>query len=166
MKIYHSFPRPFWPFQIRIPIPESILFQIHSNPYMKYHFTSVVDPWHFGTDPDPRIRSPYPWLRLLLIPSVTFKMPTKKVFFLHFLKVHSHHSSKIKSHKRSKNSKKQGFSYWYFCLMMEGSWSVFICTEVQKHTKTSGSTTLPFTIMVGLGSQLREILFVKAFVLT
>ncbi len=42
---------------------------------------SVVDPWHFGTDPNPRIR-------------------TKNMFFFfYFLKVHLHQSSKIKSHK-------------------------------------------------------------------
>ncbi len=60
--------------------------------------TSVPDPWHFGTDPDPWLL-----LRILLFSSVIFKMP--KIFFssssffaypYYFLKVHLHHSSRIK----------------------------------------------------------------------
>ncbi len=35
--------------------------------------TSVVDPWHFGTDPDPRIRASDQWIRILLFSSLTFK---------------------------------------------------------------------------------------------
>ncbi len=46
-------------------------------------------------------------IRILLFSSVTFKMPTKlkiclffsKFFVYYFLKVHSHHSSQIKSHQ-------------------------------------------------------------------
>ncbi len=38
----------------------------------------------------------------------------------YFLKVHLHHFSKIKSPKKSQNSRKQAFSY-YFCLMIEES---------------------------------------------
>jgi hypothetical protein len=38
------------------------------------------------------------------------------------LKVHLHHFSKIKSQKKSQNSRNQGFSY-YFCMMKEGSGS-------------------------------------------
>ncbi len=59
--------------------------------YLYDHFfcgTSVVDPWHFGTEPDPRIRTTDLWIRIriLLFSSVAFKMPTKKlVFFLGFL---------------------------------------------------------------------------------
>jgi hypothetical protein len=37
-------------------------------------------------------------------------------------KLHLHHFSKIKSHKKSQNSRSQGFSY-YFCLMIKGSGS-------------------------------------------
>ncbi len=39
-----------------------------------------------------------------------------------FLKLHLYHFLKIKSQKESKNSRKQGFSY-YFCMMIEGSGS-------------------------------------------
>jgi hypothetical protein len=39
-----------------------------------------------------------------------------------FLKVHLHHFSKIKSKKKSENSRYQGLAY-YFCLMIEGSGS-------------------------------------------
>jgi hypothetical protein len=38
----------------------------------------------------------------------------------YFLKVHLHHFSKIKSQKELKNSRNQGFSY-YFYMMVEGS---------------------------------------------
>jgi hypothetical protein len=55
-----------------------------------YAGTSLVDPLHFGTDPDPdpricrtdlRIRV---LLEILLFSSVTFKMPTINNFFLTF----------------------------------------------------------------------------------
>ncbi len=51
---------------------------------------SVPDPWHFGMDPDPRIRT-YDLrirLRILLFSSVTFEMPTKK-FLLLIIYAHS-----------------------------------------------------------------------------
>ncbi len=40
----------------------------------------------------------------------------------YFLKLHSHHFSKIKSQKESLNNRNQGFSY-YFCMIIEGSGS-------------------------------------------
>ncbi len=58
---------------------------------------SVVDPWHFGTDPDPRIRASGQWirirLRILLFSSLTFKALTENLFLFkisayYFLKVH------------------------------------------------------------------------------
>ncbi len=76
----------------------------------------VVDPWNFGTDPDPAI--------LVL----DLQDANKKLFFskffclLLFLKVNLHHFSKIKTIKESQNSGYQGFSY-YFCLMIKGSGS-------------------------------------------
>ncbi len=50
---------------------------------------SVPDPWHFGTDPDPRISTSDQRirirLRILLFSSMTFKMPTTQdKFFLSF----------------------------------------------------------------------------------
>jgi hypothetical protein len=57
---------------------------------------------------------------------MTFKTPTSffsKFFCFFFLKVHLHHSSKIKSHKDVKNSRNQGFLF-YLCLMKERSGSV------------------------------------------
>jgi hypothetical protein len=52
-------------------------------------------------------------------------MPTKNNFLFYFfclllLKVNLHLFSKIKSKKKSQNSRNQGFSY-YFCMMVEGS---------------------------------------------
>ncbi len=60
--------------------------------------------------------------------SVTFRMPPKNIFCLHFfplvpvpVKAHLHHYSKIKKViKKSQNSRNEGFSSC-FCLMMEGS---------------------------------------------
>ncbi len=52
--------------------------------------SSVPDSWHFGVDPDPRIRGSMPltngsgsgsWIRILLFLSLTFKMPAKNLFF-------------------------------------------------------------------------------------
>ncbi len=42
---------------------------------------TLGDPWHFGADPDPRIRNSDWWIRILLFSSVTFKMATKKNIF-------------------------------------------------------------------------------------
>jgi hypothetical protein len=47
----------------------------------------------------------------------------KNFIAYYFLEVHLHHFSKIKSHKKSQNSRNQEFSY-YFSLMKEGSGSV------------------------------------------
>jgi hypothetical protein len=54
---------------------------------------SVVDTWHFGSDP--RIRTNELRIR---IRSVAFKM-SKKSFLFYFVKVHWHQFSKIKSNK-------------------------------------------------------------------
>ncbi len=61
-------------------------------------------------------------------------------FAYYFLKVHSHHFSKIKRHKKSQNCRNHGFSN-YFCLMIEGSGSVPLTNwswsgtgKPQKHT--------------------------------
>jgi hypothetical protein len=70
---------------------------------------SVVDPCHFGTDPDPRIRTTESRIRnwILLFSLVAFKMTTKNKFFriyfvFYSLKVRLHQSSKIlKSHEGS-----------------------------------------------------------------
>ncbi len=71
--------------------------------------TSVVEPWHFGTDPDLRLSASDQWIRILLFSSLTFNTLTKNYYFVVFLliifsayyslKVHLHHFSEIKSHK-------------------------------------------------------------------
>ncbi len=50
------------------------------------------------------------------------KTNLKSLSAYYFLKLHLHHFSKIKSQKKSQNSKNQGFSY-YFCMMIEESGS-------------------------------------------
>ncbi len=57
----------------------------------------------------------------------------------YFLKIHLHLFSKIRSQKESKNSRNQGFSY-YFCTMIEGSRS------------GAGSGSIPLTNGSGSGS--------------
>jgi hypothetical protein len=44
----------------------------------------VLDLWHFGTDPDPRVRTTDLRIRILLFSSVSFKMLIKVFFFLLF----------------------------------------------------------------------------------
>ena len=44
-------------------------------------WSSVLDPWHFGTDPYPWIRTTDLRIRILLFSSVADKMPTKNYFF-------------------------------------------------------------------------------------
>ncbi len=63
--------------------------------------SGVPDPRHFGTYPD---ADPAPDPALFVL-TLTFKISTKNYLFTlsfyvySFLKVHLHHSSKIKSHK-------------------------------------------------------------------
>jgi hypothetical protein len=61
--------------------------------------TSVVDPLHFGTDPDPWIHTNDLQIRILHFSSVADKMPKKVFFAFYFLKVHFNQSSKIKCQK-------------------------------------------------------------------
>ncbi len=62
------------------------------------------------------------WLRILLFSSVTFKKKTKSFYAYSFLKVHLHHSSKIKSHKEVTKQYTSRFSS-FFCLFMAGTGS-------------------------------------------
>jgi hypothetical protein len=67
----------------------------------------------------PGSSDPYMWLQMrlwiLLFSSVTFKMPTKIIFFnvfaYYFFNEHLHHSSQIKAIKKSKNSRNRVFYY-------------------------------------------------------
>jgi hypothetical protein len=82
-----------------------------------------------------------PVFRMLQFSSLTFKTPTKN-YLKNFLKVHIHQFSKTKSPKEVKNSKNQGFSY-YYCLMIEGSGSIPLTSgSGSGRPKTCGSGTL------------------------
>ncbi len=100
--------------------------------------SSVVDPWHFDTDPNPRIRTTelQIWIRILLFRQWLTKCQKIRFFqsfrAYYFLKVHLHQSSK--SQKKSQNSRNQGFSY-FLCFSMKGSGSV----SVQIMTDLGGS---------------------------
>ncbi len=75
-----------------------------------------------------RIHDILVWIRILLFSSLSFKTPTKNLFvktvflYITFFKLHLHHFSKIKSQKKSQNSRNQGFPY-YFWWIREGSGS-------------------------------------------
>ncbi len=95
----------FWHFflrQIRIPVWPTRPWKSGLQPDVLPK-SSVADPWHFGADSDPRIRTS-DWCIQIRIR-------------LRFLRLHLHHFSMIKMHKKSQNSRNQGFSY-YFCLMI------------------------------------------------
>ncbi len=60
-------------------------------------------------------------LDILVLPTNRSGDATKIIFFVYYsLKLHLHHSTKIKSRKEVTKEQKSRFSY-YFCLMMEGS---------------------------------------------
>ncbi len=69
-------------------------------------------------------------------------------FGLLLFKLHLHHFSKIKSQKKSKNSRIQGFSY-YFCTMKEGSGS------------RAGSGSIPLASGSGSGSGRPKIMWIR-----
>ncbi len=77
------------------------------------------------------------------------KTNLKKSFSAYFfLKVHFHHFSKIKSKKKSQNSRNHGFAY-YFCLMTEGSGFVHLTKgsgSGSRRPKTSGSGSGALTV--------------------
>jgi hypothetical protein len=92
------------------------------------------------------------WLRsgyrigILLLSSLTFKMPTKnneKNFSaFYFWKVHLHHFSKILSSKKSQNSRNQGFL------------TIFACCS-------KGSGSIPLTNGSGYGSGRPKIMWIR-----
>jgi len=66
--------------------------------------SSVVNPWHFGTDQGPWIRTTDLRIRIqirriLLFSSVAFKMATKLFLLISFQRYIYNQSSQIKSHK-------------------------------------------------------------------
>jgi hypothetical protein len=86
-----------------------------------------VDPLHFCTDPDPRIRTIYIRLRIRIRILLFFcqwltRYLQKSLFAYYVLKVIyiSFHTIEIKSKKESQNSKNHCFSC-FFCLLMERS---------------------------------------------
>jgi hypothetical protein len=82
------------------------------------------DPWHFGMDPEPRIRTSGQRIRVWLFSSVLSRCQ-KNYFFCLLIFFEGTFTSlfTVKSLKEVPNSRNQGFSN-YFCLMMGGSGSV------------------------------------------
>jgi hypothetical protein len=76
---------------------------------------SVPDPYHFGPDPDLRIRTADPDPDPAIL--VSDLQDAKKINFLAFFEgtsLHLHHSSKLKCHKKvKKNYRNQSFSYFF-----------------------------------------------------
>ncbi len=122
--------------------------------------TSVVDLWHFGTDPnqDPDLQISTADLRIrfwILLRTALFvsDLHRKSFFFPTFcclLLFKGTFTSLIKNKKpeRShKTMKNHGFSY-YFCLMMEGSLQIMMDLDTDSRgpkTYRSGSTVLSVT---------------------
>ncbi len=75
--------------------------------------TSVGNPWHFGTDPDPRIRTSDERIRMQI-----WDAQKHTVLWIQ-IQMRIRNTGK-KIIKMSQNRSNQGLSY-YFCLMMEGS---------------------------------------------
>ncbi len=77
--LLQSFCSQPWPSNPNAALSRMMLFILVLFPFLVF---IVVDPWHFGMDPDPRIRSTdiRIGIRILLFSSVTFKMPTKNNF--------------------------------------------------------------------------------------
>jgi hypothetical protein len=92
--------------------------------------SSVPDPWHFGIDPDPWIRTSDKRIRIWfwILPSRQQQIFFFCSFFAYYvLRLHLHDCSKIKVAKKSYLESR--FSY-YFCLMIEGSGSRTKCGAV------------------------------------
>ncbi len=94
--------------------------------------TRVVDPWHFVTDPDPRIRTNLRirnQIRILL-----FWSGLKDVFAYYFLKLHLHYrvpgeSSKIKRPKEEEVPKQQKSKFFLLFFLDDGKIRIW---ETQK----------------------------------
>ncbi len=80
--------------------------------------TSVADPWHFGTDPDPHLwlrdrdSDPDPNIFVSDLQDGNWKLIFCQSFFVSYrysLKLHLHHFSKIKSHKEVTKQKESRF---------------------------------------------------------
>ncbi len=69
------------------------------------------------SDPDPSA-DPDPAIFVIDLQDANKKLIKKSYPAYHFLNVHLHHFSKIKSPKKSQNSRNQGFFYYFF--MIEG----------------------------------------------
>ncbi len=67
---------------------------------------SVVDPWHFGTDPDLRI--------------LTTDLLRIRIRIMQWLTRYQGTFTSVFKDKKSQNGRNQGFSY-FVCLLMEGS---------------------------------------------
>jgi hypothetical protein len=82
-------------------------------------------------------------IRILLFLSATFNMPTKNNFFVYkfndysLVKVHVHHSLKIKSHKEVTNSRNQDFPSFF--LLVDGKQIIYNPDEDAEDPKTYGS---------------------------
>ncbi len=75
---------------------------MHEVPIGFLRCSGSVKFWYGSGSSDPYLWRP----RILLFSSLTFKMPNNLIFFqiffaFYFLKLHLHHSSQIKSHKKS-----------------------------------------------------------------
>jgi hypothetical protein len=116
-------------------MPGNILVAIlaHNYPFKAKKTLHFRDKFPIVLLPVFRIHASDKWIRILEPNPAIFvtdlQDASKKQIFntifsaYYFLKVHLHHFSKIKSKKKSQNSRNQCFSY-YFCMVIEGSGSI------------------------------------------
>ncbi len=129
-------------------------------------FISFVDPRHFGTDPDSRIRTTN-WrirIRILLFLSVTFKKSTKffPKFFLFFLLFEGTFTSFFtdKKSQKSHNTIEIKVLSYYLCLMMEGSGSGLIRSNDDGNGSGTGRSQ---NITYGSGSRTTTLVLKSIF---
>jgi hypothetical protein len=101
-------------FQIRDPVPGV---KKAPDPRSWSGSATLGDPWHFGADPDPRIRISDWWIRIriLLFSSVTFKMATKTKFIfkaLWLLLYEGTFTSFFKDKKSKRSQKTVGIRFY------------------------------------------------------
>ncbi len=85
--------------------------------------SSVVDPWHFGTDPDPPIRTTDLRIRIQILIIRQWLTKCQQIFFPKFLfegNLHGRFKDK-KTSKRWHKILEVNFFKNFFCLLMEGS---------------------------------------------
>jgi hypothetical protein len=105
--------------------------------WIRHLLGSAVDPWHFGKDPYPRIRTPDLQIPILLFRQWPSRFQQKKIFlrFTANLFFEGTFTSVIKKSQKSKN---QGFSLLF---LQDDAW-IRIRTKIWRGSESGRSKTL------------------------